>query len=122
MSILAQCPICRKKQSIKNKVCKCGENLDKAKRSRKVKYWVNYRLPDGKQRREPVKGEGINPYSIEDARKYDAKRKIQKAENRILDIKQDSTMTFNELTEWYLGLEKVKSKAYFPTVKYNLAL
>ena len=120
MSILAQCPICRQKQSIKNKVCKCGENLDKAKRSRRIKYWVNFRLPNGKQRREPVKGEGINPYSIEDARKYDAKRKIQKAENRILDIKQDSTMTFDELTEWYLGLEKVKALSSYWLIKLSL--
>ena len=29
-------------------------------------------------------------------------------------------MTFSEMAEWYLGLEKVKSKSYYPTVKYNL--
>lgn len=136
MSILAQCPICKKKQSVKNKICtgkrsdkdevyECGEDLDKAKRSKKVKYWVNYRLPkdqDGKipQKREPVKGEGLSPYSIEDARKYDAKRKIQKAENKILDIKKDSTMTFNELAEWYLGLEKVKALASYWVIELSL--
>ena len=25
MAVLAECPICRKKQAGKNKVCKCGE-------------------------------------------------------------------------------------------------
>jgi len=30
-------------------------------------------------------------------------------------------MTFQELTDWYLGLEKVKALAYFPTLKINLA-
>jgi integrase len=29
-------------------------------------------------------------------------------------------MTFNELTEWYLALEKVKSRAYYPTLTINL--
>ena len=120
MSILAECPICHRKQSVKNKFCKCGEDIDKAKRSRRVKYWSNYRFPDGKQRREPVKGEGLNPYSIEDARKFEAKRTVQKAENRILDVKKDSTMTFNELSEWYLGLEKVKALASYWLIKLSL--
>ena len=31
MAILAECPICHEKQSVKRKVCKCGEDLDKAK-------------------------------------------------------------------------------------------
>lgn len=30
-------------------------------------------------------------------------------------------MTFQELTNWYLALEMVKVKAYFPTLKINLA-
>jgi hypothetical protein len=54
MAILGECPICRKKQRIKNKVCKCGENLDKAKRSNRIKFYISYRLPGGKQRMEVV--------------------------------------------------------------------
>ena len=54
MAILAECPLCRRKQSIRNKSCICGNDLDRAKRSKKVKYWINYRLPGGKQRREFV--------------------------------------------------------------------
>jgi hypothetical protein len=40
MAILAECPICHRKQATKNKVCKCSENLDKAKKSKRVKYWI----------------------------------------------------------------------------------
>ena len=101
MSILAECPFCKRKQSVKNKLCKCGENLDKLKRSRKVKYWIDFRLPGGKQRREPV------GYSITEARDADSKRRVQKRENRILDILPESKITFDELIDWYLGLQSV---------------
>jgi len=72
MAVLAECPICHRKQSNKNKKCKCGEDLDQAKRSKRVKYWIKYRLPGGKQRKEFV------GKSIEDARAADGKRKRQK--------------------------------------------
>jgi integrase len=36
MAILAECPICKRRQAVANKVCKCGEKLDKAKRSNRV--------------------------------------------------------------------------------------
>ncbi len=69
MAVLQECNHCHRKQSLKNKRCnKCDNNLDKAKRSQKVKYWINYRLPDGKQIRELVGAfEGLNSYSITDA-------------------------------------------------------
>ena len=102
MSILAECPYCNRKQSLKNKRCRCGEDLDKLKRGRKVRYWINYRLPGGRQRREPV------GYSIEEARDADGKRRGQKRENRIFDMLPESKMTFKELTEWYLDLESVR--------------
>jgi integrase len=105
MAILAQCPVCRKKQSTKNKVCVCGHNLDKAKRSKKVKFWINYRLPGGQQKRELI------GTSIEEARDAEGKRRTQKRENRIFDILMDSKITFKELTSWYLGLESVKRLA-----------
>jgi integrase len=86
-----------------------------------VKYWISYRLPDGKQKREYVGSfKDLNGYSIEDAKKVQGKRLVQKAENRLLDIKQDSKMTFKELSEWYLGLEKVKALASYATVKSYL--
>ena len=116
MGILAECPVCRVKQSIKNKACKkCSENLDKAKKSKRVKYWINYRFPGGKQKREVV------GYSISEARDALGKKMSQKREGRLFDVKADTKMTFEKLTAWYLNLEKVKNKAYFPTIKFNLA-
>ena len=126
MGILAECPRCHKKQKVKNKACDCGENLDKAKRSRRVKYWVYYRLPDGKdqngnirykQRKEAVTGEGVDPYSIEDARAVESKRTVQKKEKRFFDLLPEANMTFKELAEWYLSLEKVKALRSFKTVQ-----
>ncbi len=114
MAILAECSTCHKRQSIKNRLCSCGEDLVQLKRSKKVKYWIIYRLPGGKQRWEPV------GHSIEEARDAEGKRRSQKRENRIFDIKPEAKMTFNELTAWFLGLEKVKAKAYYPTLQYNL--
>ena len=54
MTILAECPNCHKKQSIRNKLCNCGINLDRAKRDLNVKYWISYRTSNGKQKRELV--------------------------------------------------------------------
>ena len=104
MAILAECPACHKKQKAKNKFCKCGEDLDKAKKSKRVRYWINFRMPDGSQCRQAVGSfEGLDPYSIEDARDAESKRKVQKRENRIFDIKAETKMTFSELTKWYTG-------------------
>jgi hypothetical protein len=109
MAIIAECPMCHKKQSARNKTCSCGSNLDKEKRNKKVKYHLVYRV-NGKQKWEYVGSfEDLNGYSIEDARTAHSKRVVQKAENRILDIKPEAKMTFKELAEWYLGLEKVKA-------------
>jgi predicted nucleic-acid-binding Zn-ribbon protein len=49
MAVLAECPRCRKRQYVRNKLCSCGEDLVKSKRSNKVKYWIAYRLPGGKE-------------------------------------------------------------------------
>ncbi len=94
MAILAECPWCHKKQSIKNRVCTCGNNLVAAKRAKKVRYWVNYRLPGGKQRREPA------GFSIEEARAAEGKRRAQKIENPgILEKVPADRMTFSELID-----------------------
>ena len=121
MSILAECPICHKRQASKNKICKCGLNLDDAKKSKKVRYWISYRMPDGKQRREAVATfEGLNPYSIKDAKDALSKRQVQKKEKRIFDMLPESQMTFKELTDWYLDLEKVKTLASYDIIKIKL--
>jgi len=118
MAILAECPLCHRKQATKNKRCACGNDLDKAKKSRRVKYWISYRMPDGRQRKESVgKFADLNPFNIKDAEKALSKRTVQKAENRILDMLPESTMTFSELAAWYLNLASVKKLASYPRIK-----
>jgi len=115
MAILAECPICKRKQSNKRDLCSyCGEDLEKAKRSKRVRYWIDYRIPGGKHRRELV------GRSIEKARDAMGKRRAQKREGRIFDMMPESKMTFNELTEWYLSLEKVRSLSSFWHIKTKL--
>jgi integrase len=115
MATLAECPICHKKQSVKNRRCSCGEDLVKAKRSKRVRFWIDYLVPGGKPRREAV------GYSIEEARDADGKRRGQKRENRIFDIKPEVKMTFQEMANWFLDLESVKAKRYHPTLTINLS-
>jgi hypothetical protein len=114
MAILAECPVCHKKQNASNRLCDCGEDLVKAKKSKRVRFWINCRLPGGKQKREFVS------YSIDEACDAEGKRRSQKRENRIFDIKPDAKMSFNELTEWYLNLESVKALARYYILKINL--
>jgi integrase len=107
VAILGECPVCKRRQSIRNKLCSCGEDLDKAKRSQRVCYWIQYRLPGGKQRKELV-----GP-SIEKARDAEGKRRSQKREGRIFDMLPESRMTFSELAEWYLDLPRLKGLATY---------
>jgi hypothetical protein len=121
MAILAECPQCHFKQKVSNKKCGtfkddalvsgCGANLDKLKKQQKVRYWIQYRLPDGKQTKEYV------GTSIEEARAAEGKKKALKIENpRALKKIPEEKMSFQELTDWYLSLEKVKSQRYYPTL------
>ena len=92
-----------KRQAVKNRICSCGDDLVKEKRLQKVRYWVVNRLPNGKQRWEPV---GL---SIEEARASEGKRRAQKYENPgILEKVPAERMTFAELADWYLDLSPVK--------------
>jgi len=120
MAILAECPVCHRKQSIRKKNCACGTDLDAEKRNKKVRYHIVYRI-DGKQKWESVGTfKDLNGYSIEDAKKAHSKRTVQKAENRIMDIKPEFKTTFQKLTGWYLELEKVKALASYQTIKTYL--
>lgn len=69
MAVLQECPVCNNKQSLKKIEGKCGVNWVSKKKQGKIKYWIQYRLPGGKQRKEFV------GYSIEDAKTADGKRK-----------------------------------------------
>lgn len=113
MAILAECPRCHKRQAIKNKICTCGDDLDKEKRRKKVRFWIVYRLPNGgKQRWEPV---GL---SIEEAKDAMGKRRAQKVENPgILEKASADKWTFVKLSEWYLDLDQIKKLKSFDRVK-----
>jgi len=116
MGILAQCPVCKTRQSVKNKICrKCDHDLDKAKKGKRLTYWVGYRLPSGKQKQESV------GTSIDEARAAEGRKKAQKKEGKLFDIKEDARMTFSELAGWYLDLEKVKALASYDIVKITLS-
>lgn len=111
MAVTAQCPVCRKRQSLRNKVCGCGERLDTAKRSGRVKYWVEYRLPGGKKKVEYVGN------SLEDAKDTDAERRTQKARGA---LPYKTKITFEELKEWFVTLEKVKALASYRQICIGL--
>lgn len=114
MAILEQCPECHMKQATKNKVCiSCGEDLDKAKKSKRVKYWIHYRLPGGKQKWELIGN------SIEAARDEQNERRKQKRRNEIIP---NSKTTFKQLSEWYLDIEEIKAKASYRQMGYRIKL
>ena len=61
-------------------------------------------------------------YSIVEARAAEGKRKAQKVESpKILKRLPENKMTFQELTDWYTELPKVKLKKYYPSLKFYLA-
>jgi integrase len=115
MAILAECPRCHKKQAVKNRFCDCGADLVQEKRLKKVRYWVVYRLADGKQRKE------FAGYLIEEARAAEGKRRAQKIENPgILEKVPAERMTFVELAEWYLDLSPVKKLSSYNRIKQGI--
>lgn len=109
MAVFQQCPICRTKQKNSLKKCRsCGEDLVKAKKSNRVKYWICNQI----QKKKKWKHIGV---SIAEAQDADGKIRAQKRENPFFDAKDDS-ITFQELGEWYCGLLSVQKKKYFPTI------
>ena len=97
------------------------------KKSKKVRYWISYRMPNGKQRRESVGSlESLNPDSITDAKDALSKRQVQERERKIFDVMPDSEWTFKELTEWVLPLKQNKvlsgkiSAAYYQIKKISI--
>jgi hypothetical protein len=86
----------------------------KAQRSKRFEFWIDYRVSGGKQYRMHV------GTSIEKARDAFGKKRTQQQENRIFDMIPESAMTFKELADWYLGLEKVKALKSFKTAEIYL--
>lgn len=123
MAIMSECPICHRKQAVRNKLCVCGTNLDKKKDAKKVRYHIVDRV-DGKQKWFSLSSfEGVDPFSLDHARDVEAKLRVAKRERKleIFQPKKEATMTFRKLSEWYLELNSVKALRYFPTLEFNLA-
>ncbi|MFC1878134.1 hypothetical protein ACFL2E_12845 [Thermodesulfobacteriota bacterium] len=82
---------------------------------REMVVYARSDVPCGKQKRLSVNAiEGLDGHSLDDARAAMSKIRVLKKENRLMDIKQESAMTFEELSKWYLGLESVKKlKSYW---------
>lgn len=102
MGKLAECPICHKKQSVKNKICKCGCDLNNAKKNRKVKYHFYYRDAHGRQRQK------LGGKTIDELNSKEAENRIKRIELGFLDP-DDADATFNDLAAWYLNLRNVKA-------------
>jgi len=109
MAILVRCPNCYRWAKPTDKVCGsgkkkgCGANLQSLKKAKKVNYYVDYLMPDGKPKREKA------GKTLEEARAAEGKRLGQRYENpKILMKVTDDRMTFNELKDWYLGLSSVQ--------------
>jgi len=116
MGVMVQCPICRVKQSVNNKRCKCGEDLVKAKRSKRVKYWIYYRIPGSRRLHNQIVGD-----DLQDAKDAFAKRMVQKREHKFFDMLPKANLTFAELFKWYFELPAVKALGMFEVSKIHAA-
>jgi len=114
MSILAQCPICKKKISPKNKICPCGQDMDKAKKNGRVIYYISYRLPGGEQRREKI------GTSYKDAVASDGKRCSQITEGKVLEITKDKNITFTQLAKWFEEQPTIQKKKYYKVLMIHI--
>ncbi len=113
MAVFQQCPICRTKQKNSLKKCRsCGEDLVKAKKSNRVKYWICNQI----QKKKIWKSIG---YSIQDAQDADGKIRAEKRENPFFNAR-DNNLTFNELSTWYTGLLNIQKKKYYKTILKRL--
>ena len=101
MALLVECPECKKRNSAKAKVCKCGFALNK--HSGRV-YWIEWYDLAGQRRRKRI---GSSKAAAEQEL-----RRVQtaKAEGRNIKKSPDSCTLFKDLVAWYLELPEVKAK------------
>lgn len=112
MAILVECPECKKRNPLKNKVCKCGFAL--AKFSGRV-YWIDY-IVEGQRYRERI---GSNKAAAEQRLREVL---TAKAEGRFIRKSPDAQTYFKNLAVWYLELPEVKAKRSYDRDKRSLKL
>jgi integrase len=110
MGLLIECPECKRRNSQKAKICKCGFAL--AKFSGRV-YWIDYLL-GGYRKRERI---GPNKAAAEQRL-----REVLSArtEGRYIKKSPDGKTTFKALAEWYLNLPEVKAKDSYRRDQYSV--
>jgi integrase len=113
MGLLTECPECKKRNSQKAKVCKCGFAL--AKFSGRV-WWIEYYDPEKRLRRERI---GPNKAAAEQRL-----REVLSArtEGRYIKKSPDSCTLFKDLAAWYLDLPEVKAKRSYDRDKWSLKI
>ena len=107
MGILVECPACKIRGGLKRKICKCGQNVQKASSKN---YWIEYYL-EGKRTRERI---GRSKQAAENRL-----REVQtaKAEGRNIRKNKNSLITLGNLRDWYLDLSEVKQRRSFSSIK-----
>ncbi|MBW1985965.1 MAG: tyrosine-type recombinase/integrase [Deltaproteobacteria bacterium] len=100
MGLLVECPECKKRNSQKVKVCKCGFAL--AKYSGRV-YWIEW-YQDGYRKRERI---GPNKEAAEQRLREVLSAR---AEGRHIKKSPDIRTKFQDLAQWYLNLPEVQAK------------
>jgi len=100
MAILQECPECKKRFSLKRKICLCGFGLGKF--SGKV-YWVSVYL-NGTKKRERI------GRSKSAAKQRERELLKLRKEEKFIDKDRAARLSLGELCKWYLELPEVKAK------------
>lgn len=113
MSVMQECPDCHRKQTLRNRKCTvCDSDLFKARKSKRVRYHVAYRVPGSRKLYFENAGE-----SLDDAKALAAEKRVAKKERRLFPT---NDMTFKKLAEWYLKLNKVTSLSMAGAIEIHL--
>jgi len=110
MGILVECPKCKVRGSVKRKVCKCGNQVQK---SDSKNYWIDYYL-NGKRTRERI---GRSKQAAENRLR---EVETAKAEGNHIKKNKSSMISLGEIYKWYLDLPEVISLSSYNTLKGRL--
>ena len=97
MGILVECPKCKVRGSVKRKVCKCGNQVQKS--NSKI-YWIDYYI-NSKRTRERI---GRSKQAAENRLR---EVETAKAEGNHIKKNKSSMISLGEIYRWYLDLPEV---------------
>ena len=110
MGILVECPKCKVRGSVKRKVCKCGNQVQK---SDSKNYWIEYYI-NGKRTRERI---GRSKQAADNRLR---EVETAKAEGKHIKKNKSSMISLGEIYKWYLDLPEVISLSSYNTIKGRL--